>query len=241
MSTAVQLVDALAWPVAVIIVAYLLRREIRAIARAVEGRIKSETTDVSIGPTGLGLTTRVDAIAARTESLEVSQAQVGDVALRALRSASPAESQPAIAEELTRLADEYLAIAIPDWAERVRVKDDYARRLGLMAFEGRSSRDKLSASGNEAYILALASLVILDPKPGDGNLLMDASSKVNRLHVKYYISLALSKLVSARLVTKDQAAEMRKALGTMRTNADEPLRRRIDQTLAQIEVFVNQS
>jgi hypothetical protein len=95
-TTAVAFVDALAWPLTVLLLSYLLRRELRAIARAIEGRIKSESTDISIGPAGLGITTRVEAITARMESLEVGQAQYGDLILQQLEVPTDANTLAAI-------------------------------------------------------------------------------------------------------------------------------------------------
>ena len=239
-TTAAAFVSALAWPITILLLSYLLRRELRAIARAIEGRIKSERSDISIGPAGLGISTKVEAIAAHMETLEVGQTQYGDLILQQLEPPSDTASIAAIPQKLEHLAAEYLAISTPDYAERVRVKDYYARKLGLAALEGHASRDTLMTSGNEAYILALASLVLFDPMPNDTDRLLRAAESVNRLHVRYYISLALGKLIGRRLVPPAQFAGLRLMLERFRLNADEPLLRRLDETNAQLQLFVAQ-
>jgi hypothetical protein len=240
MPTAVALVSTLAWPLTVLLLCYLLRTELRSIARAIEGRIKSETSDISIGPSGLGITTKVEAITARMESLEAGQAQYGDVIVRQLESADP-DTGSSTVDKLARLAEQYLAINEPDYNERVSLKDAYARRLGIAAIESHIPRGTLVSSGNEAYVLALASVILFDPLPDDADKLLSAGAAISRLHVRYYVSLALSKLMSRGLVRPAQYAEVKRLLDLYRITADEPLLRRLEEATAQFEVFVQQA
>jgi len=237
MPTAVALVGALAWPLTVLFLCYLLRSELRSIGRAIEGRIQSETSEVSIGPSGLAITTKVEAITAQMESLEAGQAQYGDVIVQQLGSSTRSVDADT-PNTLDRLADEYLAIDESDYRERVRLKDTYARRLGIAAIECHASRTALASSGNEAYTLALASVILFNPGPEDATTLLQAGVGVNRLHVQYYVSLALSKLISQRLLQPAQYASAKQLLARYRLKADGRLLRRLDDTAAQLEVYL---
>jgi hypothetical protein len=99
------------------------------------------------------------------------------------RLGEPGQPRPAVDEippELMSLADRYLAVSIPDWAERVRAKDDLALQMGSYIITHRTPRDLLAEQEQEGVLVGLASAINAVPEWGDAQRLIKASAKLTR-------------------------------------------------------------
>ena len=137
-----------------------------------------------------------------------------------------------IPAELQGLADEYLAVEIPDWAARVRAKDELALRLGSYVIAHRVSKDLLAVQENEGLLVGLASAVNALPESADGQRLVTASARLTRLHVKYRFTMAFASLIQKRLLTPDELRSVQQVLDGFMQGADWSLRARVEGTRA---------
>jgi len=140
---------------------------------------------------------------------------------------------------LKLLADEYLGINIADWGERTRAKDAKANEMtNYMLKNGIDSQIlfdyiKEQSSIHEGLVLALASLINIDPHQNDFDKLVQVGEGLTRLHVRYRILLAIVTLQKrgdiGGQVRRLQAINLVKAY---RSNADAPLVKQINYTLS---------
>jgi len=230
MDIVVALVGHLAWPVTILLLLFVLRREARGVVDAVRTRIASKESDVSIGKSGIEIKTNIQAINARLETVETGQGQFGQLLLQQLEAGSSAPAEISIPAELRRMADEYLEIQAPNWNDRVRLKDEAANRLGTYVVQRRVPREALANEHNEGLVIALASAVLAAPEKDDSRRLLTAAKSVHRLHVRYRILVALSRLVERRLLDPTEIEEWRGLLDRFEHGADASLLRMIEWT-----------
>src|SRR4051812_22060963 len=211
-----------------------MRKEAKGIARALKMRIKDRNSDIAITRSGIEIRANIDAINAKVQTLEVGQSQQGQALLSQVTSQHDTPAT-AITDELREMASAYLRIEIPDWAERTRAKDAAANEMGLYVVSHNVPRDDLARENDEGLILALASAVLLDPQPEDADRLLAASAGVYRLHVRYRVLLAFSRLMERRMLTSAQIAGLRKTLDRFRIGADDSLLRHISWTVSLLD------
>lgn len=113
--------------------------------------------------------------------------------------------EQAVDRNLVTVADEYLAVRVPDWNERLRVKDTLAQNMADIVLSKNLSKDLLANQRHEGLILALASAVQLRPEPGDVGRLLRVADTVTRLHVRYRILQALESSFQAGAGTPAEA------------------------------------
>lgn len=220
------LAGAVAWPLTALLVFFALRRQAVALLDALCVKL-GQADQISIGKDGLTLISTITRQSIAGGSGAKGSARLGLPAPPKLL-APPVEDERA---EFDRLVGEYGTCDIPDLAERIRVRMGLADRLGQLALTLSLDRGELSASGVEGRMVALATAVILDPRPGDLALLEDAAKRANYNFTRYRIVLALPPAL-----TVDHGAEAtRLALSVLtaaeaRPNTDGNLRSLIEAT-----------
>jgi hypothetical protein len=113
------------------------------------------------------VSSRLEALTSALESQSLAQGVIAHTAVaRVGEPGPPGQPTPTgqIPSELQVLADEYLAVEIPDWAARVRAKDELALRLGSYVIAHRVSKDLLAVQENEGLLVGLASAVNALPR-----------------------------------------------------------------------------
>jgi hypothetical protein len=139
--------------------------------------------------------------------------------------------------ELMSLADRYLAVSIPDWAERVRAKDDLALQMGSHIITHRIPRDLLAEQEYEGVLVGLASAINAVPEWGDAQRLIKAFAKLTRLHVKYRFAVAFANLIQKRVLTRSELDAVQRVLDSFMEAADQSLRTRIEGTRSIAQSF----
>jgi Tfp pilus assembly pilus retraction ATPase PilT len=241
----VKLAGHLAWPVAILIVILVIKKELKAVFSSVTKRISDPASDISITKQGLEIKNRVDAALGRIESLEVDQNQSKELIFGVLGERkeqgvrSEAETGSTIEPELVALANEYLNISASDWAERVRLKDEVARKMANMVIIRRISKDSLVTQDHEGLLMALVSTIHTTQDERDFARISKMAHKVRKLHIKYRTVMALGRIFEQNLATKADADRALEILDLYEVGADAPLSRRITQTKAIIKFAIN--
>jgi hypothetical protein len=238
----VKLIGHLAWPAAVFFVALLLRREIVSVLQSFGKRVADPSSEITLGKEGVTIKKNVEANAGSLESLEARLNVLGALVL------SPAKAAAALAPEreegkdaadkarLTELADAYLRINVSDRAERVRRKNGHATLLCDFVITHNVSKDWLADQAHEGLILALASAVNALPEEGDLERLLKASPRATKLHVKYWMVVAVGYLFERRLAAAADVPRATALLDTYDHDADAALKERITRTRSIIEL-----
>lgn len=128
---------------------------------------------------------------------------------------------------LQDLASRYKAVALPDLGARVAAKNELAGKLSKFLVERGVNRDWLAQQEDEVMILGLATLVQAFPQDGDTERLLKAATKAQRLHVRYKVVLALSKLADIGALRAEDRTATQALLETWAPGADEDLSKRI--------------
>lgn len=241
----VTLAGHLAWPVAALTIIVVLRNELKKILGSLTERIADPSSSLSIGKGGLEIKGRVDAALGRIESLEIDQSQSKELIFGVLASKESAEvkltaeGDETIDPELIKLADEYLKVSVSDWIERVRMKDELGRKMSNLVLTRHVSKDLLASQDHEGLLMALVTAIHTASEKGDFDRLSRVALKVTKLHIKYRIAMALGRIFEQNLAAKNDVARAKNILDHFKYGADAPLRRRITQTKAIIDLAVN--
>ena len=153
---------------------------------------------------------------------------------------APATSLRGLAEPtLQSLVDRYENIPPGGaYVPRLALKEELASQMAALAFTQNTTRPTLVAEfqrgHQEAYVLALASLVIADPQPGDVTFLLSVAKNLRRPHVRYRAVSAFAALADRRLLDEPRLAEVRAQIESFREGADASLIRKIDGTLRRL-------
>jgi hypothetical protein len=226
-----KLIHAIAWPATVLIAIFLLRKELRDFMGKLTNAI-GQAAQISIGTKGLAikLGNQIAAVNTRVTAVQATQEQVKTaVSLKRSARRTSAERRE-IPRELNNLADKYLKLQIADYRDRVRRKNEIAREMGELVIEASISRDRLVAANNEGLTLAFAAAVIAQPKEQDFDRIIQVAPKVTRLHVRYWLVLALSVLINGGPFDRDRRPELERTLEQLDTGADKALSTLIQDT-----------
>lgn len=231
----VTLIGNLAWPVVLIFVIYLLRDEVKSFFRAVTRKVEDPKNNLLIGKSGLEIKRQIEQTQAKVDEMKLDQETTQALALQAFVLKKKAGEKSIVSKEsipaqLSELAENYMNINASEWRERVRLKDAAARELASFVIVNEVSRTLLGSQHHEGLILALAAASHTLPESGDLDALMHVAHEVNRLHVKYRIVLAMGRLFERGMVDERQKEEILQVLNLYKHDADNSLRRRIEQT-----------
>jgi len=236
----VTLAGHIAWPVTAIVVLIIVRKELLAIFNALSSRILDPKTSIVLSKDGIELNSLLSATLGKLESLQSNQKQTTDMILasqsaKATNATSNGQESLTIHSGLMALADGYLKVSVSDWRERVRLKDEYASKMGNLVITHSISRDWLASQDHEGLLMALTSAIHLLPDEKDFDRLAQIAGKIRRLHIKYRLTMAIGRIFEQNLIAECNAADAKNILDQYEVTADPPLKKRIEQTRSIIQ------
>jgi len=235
-SEVVGLVGDIAWPITVLLILVILRRQLMAIFQTLQGRIADPHTPVRLTREGIELSSRVEFLEGTIDTQQLKT----DVLATALVTTAPTEPKNAeeVPETLLALKDQYLASdEEPNHERRIQIRNEIARLMGAEVLRTNINRRVLAQQGDEIMTLALAAAVTALPQPGDDTLILSAGRGIIRLHIRYRIAAAMSELAESRNLKPNLLPDMDALLGSYRKTADDRLIRRIDWTLTVLKNY----
>lgn len=143
-------------------------------------------------------------------------------------------------KQLVEMANDYLNISAPDWAERTRLKDIGANNMGNYALTNKIPKqlifdDIKSNPVNEGMVLALATLINIRPEISDLDMLLNIGKNLSRLHVKYRILLAIVTLNKKGYISAEEKTLVLALVNSYKQQADQSLLDMIDSTLSLLK------
>jgi len=235
------------WPATAIGIAVIARKELLSIFAALAKRIEDKGSNVSITKEGLEIKATVEAQEARLVSMQAEQDQVKSLALRhfkTTRSPEAATLTPVetgnIDAHLREMADGYMAISLPDYSERTRAKNKAAEEMAFYVVSNKISKDQLAQEKHEGLLIALAESIILSAEVGDAEQLLKAARGAKRLHVRYRVLIAVTKLLERNLLPLPGLGAVRELLRDYEVGADSSLKRLISNVTALVNEAVHQ-
>jgi hypothetical protein len=227
----VQIIGHVAWPITFLATAFFARKEILKIAAALAKRVEDRNSDISITKEGIAIKQAVEAQQAKIDSLKAEQAQVKSIALQNVITTDTIQTNGnTIDQHLQDMADRYMNINIPDYTNRVRAKDKAAEEMALYIITKKISKDEISKHQHDGLIVGLADSILLVPESDDIERLLKAGVHVQRLHVKFRVLVALTKLFESGFGSEKQIDSTFDLLKTYSDKADPPLQRVINNT-----------
>jgi hypothetical protein len=236
-SEVVGLVGDIAWPITVLLILWILRREFKAIFQALQRRVADPHTPVKLTRQGIELSSRVDILEG---AVETQQLKAGVLASAVAATRKESGSAEEISQTLLTLGEKYLAADDePDNERRIQIRNDIARSMGAEVLRTNMNRRILAGRDDEVMTLALAAAVTALPQPGDDTLILSAGRGITRLHVRYRIAAAVSELAESWNLEPNLMTDMRALLDSYRESADDRLIRRIDWTLTVLKNYAS--
>ncbi|MBS1605574.1 MAG: hypothetical protein JST42_23115 [Bacteroidetes bacterium] len=147
-------------------------------------------------------------------------------------------SRPETMDTLVKMADEYMDISIPDWAERTRAKDAKANDMGVYALKNGITAQTIfeymqsHPPASEGLVIALATLVNINPHQSDVQILLLAGLHLTRLHVRYRVLLAIVTLQKKGFIEDKDKPRVIDLVSSYKEKADGTLLQQIDHTLS---------
>lgn len=234
-----------AWPVTAIGIAVIARKELRNVIAALAKRIEDKNSAVSITKEGVEIKAVVEAQEARLVSMQAEQDQVKSLALQHFRPAPQHEPQSLtqdkpkdIDSRLREMADAYMNINLPDYSERTRAKNAAAGEMAFYIVSNKISKDQLANETHEGLLIALAESIILSADTGDSGRLLKAAQGAKRLHVRYRVLIAITKLLERNLLPLTDLGTVHDLLREYTVGADSPLKRLISNVTSLVNAAV---
>lgn len=242
----VTTVGHVAWPATAIGIAVIARKELRSLFAALAKRIEDKNSAVSITKEGVEIKAVVEAQEARLVSMQAEQNQVKSLALRqfeptlSLKAMAVKEPESRdIYAHLREMADSYMNINVPDYSERTRAKNTAAEEMAFYIASHRINKDQLASEKHEGMLIALAESIILSADVGDAGRLLKAAIGAKRLHVRYRVLIAITKLLERNLLPLAELGRVRELLREYETGADSPLKRLISNVTSLLNEAVH--
>jgi hypothetical protein len=212
------------WPIVVLIAIVVFgpngKRAIEALA------VKIADPDAAIGITkdGIEIRTAREDLQTQIDTLKNSLAEITE----------NVQKTPDPKSEVQKLAVAYLHNQTKSRRERTREKSQLAIQIGSIIESHRLDREALIAEENEGYFAGIAAAATTFPKAGDTALLLKVAEKTDRLHVKYLLCQAFSRLAYSGYLKDRDIKSIREKLQTFSEDADKPLQQRIDSTRKEL-------
>jgi len=234
-----------AWPATAIGIAAIARKELRSLFAALAKRIEDKSSAVSITKEGVEIKAVVEAQEARMLSMQAEQDQVKSLALRQFKPSQPPSTQAlkqpepqGVDTHLREMADAYMNITIPDYSERTRAKNAAAQEMAFYVASHGISKDQLANERHEGLLIALAESIILSADSGDAGRLLKAAHGAKRLHVRYRVLIAITKLLERNLLPPANLSTVRELLREYEAGADSSLKRLISNVTSLLNEVV---
>lgn len=223
-----------AWPATAIGIAVIVRKELLNVIAALAKRIEDKNSSFSITKEGLEIKAVVEAQEARLVSMQAEQDQVKSLALRHFKPTRPQDAVTLeqvetrdVDTQLRKMADDYMNINLPDYSERTRVKNAAAEEMAFYIVSNKINKDQLTNEKHEGLIIALAESIILSADTGDAARLLKAAHGAKRLHVRYRVLIAVTKLLERNLLPLPVLGSVKELLRDYEVGADNSLKRLI--------------
>ncbi|SEM96176.1 hypothetical protein [Nitrosomonas marina] len=242
----VTLIGYIAWPATAIGIAIIARKELRSVISALAKRIEDKSSAVSITREGVEIKAVVEAQEARIVSMQAEQDQVKSLALQHFKAAQPlgikALKQTGLQDidaHLREMADAYMAINLPDYSERTRAKNAAAGQMAFYIVSNRINKDQLAHENHEGLLIGLAESIILSAETGDAERLLKAAPGAKRLHVRYRVLIAITKLLESNLLPLADIGIVRALLREYEVGADSSLKRLISNVTSLVNGLIS--
>ena len=223
------------WPAVVSFLVFHLRQPLSELLVASTSRVKDPNTAITVSKEGVEIKQNVEAVLGRIESIETELRQVrAQLPTPHVEESRLASSSPVIPSALQQAADAYMEITSPSLSERVRLKDAAAVQLTKLVQEYRVSKDLLVRQTHEGLLLALAGTIHSNPEIGDLDRLITVAPRLDRLHVKYKVVMAIGRLFERNLVAAADVGRAMALLDSLARSGDAALLQRIERTRAII-------
>jgi hypothetical protein len=234
------------WPATAMGIAVIARKELLNVFAALAKRIGDKNSSLSITKEGLEIKAAVEAQEARMVSMQAEHDQVKSLALRHFKPTCP---QEAIALEhvetrdvytqLREMADGYMNINLPDYSERTRAKNAAAEEMAFFIVSNKINKDQLANEEHEGLLIALAESIILSADTGDAERLLKAAHGAKRLHVRYRVLIAVTKLLERNLLPLPTLGTVKELLRDYEVGADNSLKRLISNVTSLVNEAVH--
>jgi len=235
-----------AWPATAIGIAVIARKELLNIFAALAKRIADTNSSLSITKEGLEIKAVVEAQEARLVSMQAEQDQVKSLALRHFKPTRPQDpvtlkqvEMRDVDTQLRKMADEYMNINLPDYSERTRAKNAAAEEMAFYIVSNKINKDQLANEKHEGLLIALAESIILSAETGDAERLLKAAHGAKRLHVRYRVLIAITKLLERNLMPLPTLDTVRELLRDYGVGADNSLKRQISNVTSLVNEAVH--
>lgn len=137
------------------------------------------------------------------------------------------------------MADSYMNINLPDHSERTRAKNVAAEEMAFYIASNKISKDQLAKEEHEGFLVALAESIILSADTGDAERLLKAARGAKRLHVRYRVLIAVTKLLERNLLPLGDIGSVRELLRDYQVGADSPLKRLLSSVTSLLNEAVH--
>lgn len=237
----VSLVGHIAWPLSTLLILIIIKKEVKTLFLAIARRVDDKNSTILITKDGLEIKSIIEAQDARISSIQAEQDQVNSLALKQLKSQSALKKESLnrnplkeIDDHLRKLADVYMNIDIKDHSQRINAKNKAAEEMAFYIVSNNIDKDKLANENNEGLLIALADSIILSADINDANRLLKAAFCAKRLHVRYRVLLAITKLLEKGLLPSEYLKKAQSLLQEYAIGADAPLLRLISNVTSLI-------
>lgn len=199
--------------------------------------LAAEFREVDKAATLTELKNQIDTAQAKIENVEAGQSMLTQSLIQNAP-AAVAEDKQANLDNLKAQAEAYMSIRSGDYGTRVRMKNASAGNMAAYALTNKITKDEIlelnATSFNQGLIVALATLIITKPEPGDLDRLLQYAEQVTWKHVEYRVLNAISQLMAQKLVKDADKSRINKLLDIYRKNADSSILDRIKILGAQV-------
>jgi len=125
-------------------------------------------------------------------------------------------------------------INIPDYSERTRAKNIAAEEMAFYIVSKNISKDQLAKETHEGLLIGLAESIILSADSADAERLLSAAAGAKRLHVRYRVLIAITKLLERNLLPPTRLNQVQELLREYKIGADASLKRLISNVTALV-------
>jgi len=202
--------------------------------------LAAEFREVDKAATLTELKNQIDTAQAKIENVEAGQSMLTQSLIQNAPVAV-VEDKQANLDHLKTQADKYMDIKSNDYGTRVRMKDACAGDMAAYALKNNITKQDIldlnATNFNQGLIVALATMIIAKPEPGDLDRLLTYAGQVTWKHVAYRVLNAISQLMAQKLIKDADKDRTNKLLDLYRKNADASILDRIKTLTVQLVAY----
>jgi len=242
-----NLINFVIWPAVVLIIAYILKNNIKSMLTIIEKKLDA-AKQIGISKDGLTIITEVSENKQQIDIMTSQFQLLNDRFLRLENLASAAtaggtapvlppesESTPEKIREnkesLKTMASEYDTIKNSDEAVREDRMRELGRKMGKFVIQNKVSKEWIVTDATEGLLLALAFSIMIKPEDNDQNFLFETYKKVTDIFLKFSflgaIEVIWDNLPEGKSFTKPDLTKIYKMAQDFEKNADMVLQGKI--------------